>query len=198
MTKTKEITLPAIHANVGIARQFQKELDALIDEMHRSIVYWVGAAYKANKPATMATDASSASILNDIVARLTSRWTRKFRESSKPMADYYARQAKDRTDASLKAALKKSGFTIDFVVTPAIQDIITASVNNNVASIKSIPAEYLNKVAQSVQRSVQAGRDLGGLVKELQDTYGVTKRRASLIAHMSNNQASAMIERQRA
>ncbi len=214
MKKNNHVKLAAIRPNAGITIQFQQKLDKLIDEMHRSLLYWLSAAYRANEPSTLksgavkpdsgavvaqlANDASSASILNTIMARLTKRWTQKFNEAAKPMADYYAQASKDRTDASLRAALKKAGLTVEFKVTPEIQDIITASVNNNVQSIKSIPSEHLNDVAQIVQRCVQEGRNLGGLQAELIERYGITKRRASLIASMSNNQASAMIERQRA
>jgi uncharacterized protein with gpF-like domain len=44
---------------------------------------------------------------------------------------------------------------------------------------------------------VQAGRDLGYLSKELQDRYGITKRRAALIARDQNNKATAVITRVR-
>jgi SPP1 gp7 family putative phage head morphogenesis protein len=200
--------LAAIRSNAGIERKFQKQLDAMIDEMQNSLVYWLSAAYRANTPDTVneddlrppkiAKDASSAAILNAIMARLIRRWKKKFNESSKPMADYYAQAAASRTDASLKAALRKAGVTVEFKTTPEIQEIITASVNNNVQSIKSIASEHLSEVAQIVQRCVQEGRNLGGLRAELSERYGITKRKATLIARQSNNQASAMIERQRA
>ena len=198
MTIKKTIKLSAIHPNAGTEADFQRKLDAMIKNMHDSLLYWLSAAYKANKPASMAQDASSSAILQAIMARLTRKWLKKFNDASKPMASYYANEAADRTDAALKAALKKSGMTVEFKITPAIQDIITASVNENVSSIKSIASEHLTDVAQIVQRCVQEGRNLGGLQKELVQRYGITKRRAILIARQSNNQASAMIERQRA
>ncbi len=202
-TRNKEKKLAAIQPNIGVEVAFRQKLYALIDEMHNSLDYWLSAAYRAHTPlaadgAIMANDASPAALLNAIMARLTRRWTKKFNEVAKPLADYFAMEAKDRTDASLRAALKKSGITVEFRITPEIQDIITATVNKNVESIKSIASEHLGDVKQLVMTSVQEGRNLGGLRKGLQQKYGITQRRAELIARTSNNQASAMIDRARA
>ena len=188
--------LAAIHANVGIEVEFRRKLESMLAEMDASLTYWLTAAYRANKPAT-ANDASPAATLNAIMKRLTRKWTRKFSEAAKPMADYYAQAAKDRTDASLKAALKKAGMTVKFVVTPEIQDIMTATVAENVSLIKTIAIEHLADVEQLVMRSAQVGRDLGGLRQALQDRYGITKRRASLIARQSNNNTSAALRNAR-
>jgi SPP1 gp7 family putative phage head morphogenesis protein len=46
-------------------------------------------------------------------------------------------------------------------------------------------------------RSVQTGRDLGQLTKDLQEQFGVTKRRAALIARDRNNKATASMTRVR-
>jgi uncharacterized protein with gpF-like domain len=48
-----------------------------------------------------------------------------------------------------------------------------------------------------VMRSVQTGRDLGRLAKDLQKQFGVTKRRAALIARDQNNKATASMTRVR-
>jgi SPP1 gp7 family putative phage head morphogenesis protein len=44
---------------------------------------------------------------------------------------------------------------------------------------------------------VQTGRDLGTLSKELQEHYGVTRRRAAYIARDQNNKATAAMTRAR-
>ena len=193
----KETKLRAINANVGVEREFQRKLDLMIGEMNNSLLYWLSAAYKANEPEMLAKDISPAAALNAIMKRLARKWNKKFSDAAPDMAAYYATAAKDRTDSALKAALKKAGFTVKFVITPKIQDIITASVNENVSLIKTIASEHLADVQQMVMRSVTAGRDLGGLREELQKRYGITKRRATLIARQSNNNTSAMIERAR-
>jgi SPP1 gp7 family putative phage head morphogenesis protein len=82
-------------------------------------------------------------------------------------------------------------------MTPAMQDISKATVNANVALIKSIPQQYLRNVEGIVMRSVQTGRDLGALSKDLQKQFGVTKRRAALISRDQNNKATSAFQRAR-
>ena len=81
-------------------------------------------------------------------------------------------------------------------MTPVQRDILQATIQSNVELIKSIPAQYLTQVQGSVMRSVQTGRDLGTLAKELQEHYGVTKRRAAFIARSQNNLATASMTRE--
>lgn len=87
--------------------------------------------------------------------------------------------------------------TVEFQMTPAMRDILGATVNQNVTLIKSIPAQYFEQVEGLVMRSVQTGRDLGSLAKELEARHGVTRRRAALIARTQNNMASAAMNKAR-
>jgi uncharacterized protein with gpF-like domain len=102
-----------------------------------------------------------------------------------------------RTDAALRAILKKGGFAVKFRMTRAMNDVLRATIAEQVGLIRSIPEQYLAQVQGSVMRSVQAGRDLGTLAKELQAHYGVIKRRAAFIARDQNNKSTAMMTRVR-
>ena len=192
----KTITLAPVRANAGLAMEFQRRLERLIDEMNRSLEYWIAAAYRANTP-EMAQDKSPAATLDGIMKRLKRKWKRKFSDAAPDLAAYFAKSVKDRTDGALRAALKKSGVTVTFKVTREINDIMQATVAENVSLIKTIAEKNLAEVEQLVMRSVTAGRDLGGLRQQLQDRFGITKRRAKLIARQSNNDATAMIKRAR-
>src|SRR5258708_40187860 len=92
---------------------------------------------------------------------------------------------------------KEAGITIEFSTTLAPRDLLQATIQAKVELSKSIPAQYLTQVQGSVMRSVQTGRDLGTLAKELQDHYGVTKRRSAFIARSQNNLATASMTRAR-
>jgi SPP1 gp7 family putative phage head morphogenesis protein len=48
-----------------------------------------------------------------------------------------------------------------------------------------------------LMRSVARGRDLGGMTKEMEERYGITRRRAALISRDQNNKATAIITRVR-
>nr|WP_277347156.1 phage minor head protein [Collimonas pratensis] len=70
-------------------------------------------------------------------------------------------------------------------------------MSEQVGLIKSIASQHLTEVQGLVMRSVADGRDLGTLAKGLEDRYGITKRRAALIARDQNNKATATITRVR-
>jgi len=95
------------------------------------------------------------------------------------------------------AILKKAGFTVKFKMKPAMRDIMRATVGQQVSLIKSIPSQYFTNIEGMVMRSVQTGRDLGQLTKDLQEQFGVTHRRAAFIARDQNNKATASMTRAR-
>ena len=188
--KKGEIKLRPVHPNVGIAAGYRKKLDELVKEMAGSFDYWLQAAYKKNEP-VIAQDATPAAELQDAVNKLARRWQHRFDEAAPELARFFAKAAYRRNTDELMAILKRGGFTVQFKMTPAMRDIFRATVEANVQLIKSIPSEYLTQVQGSVMRSVQAGRDLGALAKDLEDHYGVSKRRAAFIARSQNNLATS-------
>jgi SPP1 gp7 family putative phage head morphogenesis protein len=192
----KPKTLPPVHPNVGTAAGFKRKLERLIDEMHASTTYWLLASYRKNEP-VMAQDEAPADALRKTMAGLSRRWNKRFDEGAKELAEYFALSVSERTDAALRAILKKAGFSVEFRLTAAQRDIVAATVNQNVSLIKSIPDQYLAQVEQSVMRSVQTGRDIGGLAKELQTHFGVTKKRAQFIATDQNEKATSALNASR-
>lgn len=189
-------TLPPVHPNAGIEAAYRRKLQSYIKAMNDSVLYWLGAAYKSNEP-HIAMDELPASALKRAIRMLGRRWQKKFDKLAKELADYFAQAVQERSAASLQSILKRNGFTVEFKMTPAMQDIFRATVNENVALIKSIPAQYLTQVEGSVMRSVTAGRDLGSLAKGLTEHYGVSKRRAAFISRDQNNKATAAFTRAR-
>ncbi len=194
--KPKDKVLAAVRPNAAIEARFRKRLLQLIDEMHRSVAYWIVAQYRETPP-EIAADATPADALRQAMQGLAKRWKKKFDETAGALSEHYAKGIQERSDAALRAILRKSGFTVRFKPTAAQRDILDATVNENVSLIKSIAAKYLTDVEGAVMRSVQTGRDLGKLSQDLQKTYGVTKRRAALIARDQNNKATGAMNRAR-
>lgn len=188
--RDKGKVLRPVHPNAGIEADYRRRLVALVAEMHNSFDYWISAKYKANKPA-IAQDATPAAELQDAIDKLAKQWRSRFKEGSEALARYFATQAFRRSDAALMKILKDAGFTVKFKMTAPMRDILRATIEQNVQLIKSIPEQYLTQVQGAVMRSVQTGRDLGSLAKELEHNYGVSKRRAALIARNQNNMATA-------
>jgi uncharacterized protein with gpF-like domain len=195
--KAKETVLRPIRPNAGVEAAYRKRLDALISEMAASVDYWLKATYRQNEDRIIAEDESPADALRRSMRELSSRWIKKFDTMSTKMAEYFTQSVEKRSSSAMKKILKDGGWTVSFGMTPAMRDIADATVHANVALIKSIPQKYLADVEGSVMRSVQAGRDLGTLTAELQKHYGVTRRRAALIARTQNNMATAAFNKAR-
>lgn len=189
--------LPPHRPNIGIEAAYRRALITLIRDMSDSVKKAVLDTYSKNEPAIVAMDASPSDTLRIILKKLSRRWIKEFDELSDKMAKHFATTVAKRSDASLRSALKKHGMSIEFRPTPAMKDIMGATVNQNVGLIKSIPQKYLESVEGMVMRSVQVGGDLHKLSKDLEKTYGVTKKRAALIARDQNIKATSAMNRAR-
>lgn len=190
------IELSPVRPNAGLRAGYHAKLDAAVEQMHRSVMYWLRAAYRANAP-EIAADASPARVLRAAMRKLGRRWLRRFDELGPELAAYFATAASERVDGALADMLRKKGFTVRFKTTAAQNDAYQAIIGQNVGLIKSVAAKYLSDIEGDVMRSVMAGRDLGTLTKTLEKTYGVTKRRAALIARSQNNMATSTLTRVR-
>lgn len=195
--RSKPITLRPLHPNVGIERAYQKKLDRLVKDMNRSVVYWLRAAYRANPPVMAMDDILPTNALTRAIAELRKRWFKQFDQAAPALARYFSLAVQSRTDKALAGILRRGGFSVRFQPSQAMQDVFKATLEQNVSLIKSIPEQYLKNVEGMVMRSVQRGRDIGGLVKELEDNYGVTRRRAAFIAQSQNNLATSSMNRVR-
>lgn len=185
-----------MHPNAGIEAVYRKRLDALIREMQKSTIYWVRASYRANPP-ELAQDETPAEAMRKAIRKLSKRWLKRFDDAAPKLADWFGQAVSARSSDALRMILKDAGFSVKFTMTPAMRDVVDATVNQSVTLIKSIPAQYFAEVEGLVMRSVQVGRDLSSLTDELQARYGVTRRRAAFIALDQNNRATAAMNRAR-
>lgn len=192
-----EKVLRSVHPNVGVEMEYRRRLVRLIEEMHNSVMYWVETRYRNNEPAISMDAKTPAVQLRLTINKLKKQWLGKFHDAARDLAEYFAQDVKDRSDAQMKSILKKAGISVKWKMTPAQKDIMQATVEANVSLIKSIPHEYLKNVEGAVMRSVQTGRDLGSLSKELQKKFGVTKQKAALISRDQNNKATSAFQRAR-
>jgi SPP1 gp7 family putative phage head morphogenesis protein len=188
--------LKAVHPNAGIGADYRGKLDRLIARMQRSYVYFLKAQYRATPP-RMAMDETPAQELERELRRLGIRWQEEFTKLAPKMARWFSQSVERRSALAMQKMLKDAGMTVRYTMTPAMRDVFRATVEENVALIRSIGQQYHTEVVGLVMRSVQQGRDLGTLTKALEDRYGITRRRAALIARDQNNKATAVMTRVR-
>jgi SPP1 gp7 family putative phage head morphogenesis protein len=189
----------AVHANRGIEARYRRALADRIAEMQGSLEYWITAACRKSpsRVGMLAQDASPSQSMRKMLDALAKRWIANFDEWAPKIADVYVRSAFKATDSAFRQALKDSGWSVDFKMTPAMRDALNASIAENVNLIKSIPEQYLRQVDGVVMRSYSLGRDLETMVAELRQLYPVTAKRAELIARDQSNKANAVVNRTR-
>lgn len=192
---------PAIHANKAVERWYRDKLQCQLLAMHDSLVLHLRAAWKEADPSIsfgFAQDAPSPSILlRSALRKWGGLWERKLNKLGKTLADGFGKRATRSTDMAMMASLKDAGFTVQFKPTMQSIQAYQAVVAENVGLIKSIPQQYLKDVQTSVWTNVLRGGDLDQLSKDLRENYGVSYRRAALIARDQNNKAKAVFEESR-
>jgi SPP1 gp7 family putative phage head morphogenesis protein len=79
--------------------------------------------------------------------------------------------------------INESVFGIDlFRNEPFLEDQLKLFSSQNAQYIKSIPSEELDRVSDIVQRGLQEGKRFKDVAKDIQKSYGITDRKAELIA----------------
>lgn len=198
----KPVTVAPVRPNLGHEAAYLAALERMVDAMQKSITYWLRAAYRS-KPPEMAADelvvpaGSSAMVMRKAMARMSRRWQQRIDDAAPELAKWFAMTAADRSDKALQSIMRKAGISVRFKMTAPMNDVMQATIGEQVGLIKSIASRYLSEVEGRVMRSVAAGRDVKGLMEELEEQYGITKRRAALIARDQNNKATASMNRVR-
>lgn len=193
--KKKPITLPEIRPNAGIERKYSKALISLVRQMQSEINAELVKEFKKQaKQQKMAMD-GIADWVAHVIDYLAARWARKLDDLAPQLALLFVSRTVTNYETLMKTYMRRAGFTVRFQITPFQQESLQAVMENNVGLIKSIATQYLDRVQVQVWQCVTQGYDLSTLSKNLKKDYGITKRRAKLIARDQANKAHATIER---
>lgn len=176
--------------------EYQSKLQSLVDDMSTSVNYWLSAEYKKQEPKIVG-DASPAKVMNKKLLSVMARWRETFNKKAEDIATWFVRRSDAHASNSVKNKLRAEGMTVNMRITPEVRNVLDSIYETQVNLIKSIPEQYLTQVSTLVQESVSRGRDIGYLKEELKQRYGITERRAKVIARDQNSKASNAISQQR-
>jgi uncharacterized protein with gpF-like domain len=199
----KQVTLKPVRPNAAVEAKYRKRLERMVAKMQRSLVYWIRAQWRSKVPATTIlahdddTGGSASMQLREEIASLSVRWQAQFDAAAPELAKWFATSMAERSDAQLRAILRRGGFSVKFQMSRAANDALQATIGEQVGLIKSIASQHLTQVQGIVMRGVTSGRDLAQVTSDLKNQFGVTHRRAAFIARDQANKASATINRVR-
>ena len=183
LTAPRTIILPPVRPNIGVHVAYQRRLDYLIERMRAGVISAIIAQW-FRKPPRLAQDASPAADLQSVIDQLSREWDARFDAFANREARQFSVEAMGSAERTFLHQLHDIGFAVKFKMTPASQDLLTATVKTQVDLIRSIPQETLTQIQGHVMRSAQVGRDAHSLAVALDEQFGVTKRRAATIAEI--------------
>lgn len=189
--------LRPIYANAGLRADYRRRLEKEVRKLAQAMEWWAIAAYRKQAP-RMAQDAAPVAELERDLRRHFRNWLKKWDAFAERLAGWFGQQADATTTASLMAALKDQGFTVQFEKKRLTNAVTRSLIQENVNLIKSIASQYLTNVQGIVLRGMSFGRDVEFIRKELKKRYKITSRRAAFIARDQANKATEAIKRSRA
>lgn len=193
-------TLKPIFPPAAIEKSYEKRLKRAIREMEKSCLYWLSSSYKANEELIL--DSATDNLLQ-VFRRLLRQWLRNFRELSEILPTWFVGKIRGYVTRNLVEQTKPLrdaglGYNLTFrYMSQAERQIFAAIVEENVNLIKSIAQQSLTQVEGIVLRAIETGQDLYTLKKQLHHQFGVSERRAAMIARDQTAKATNNLARQR-
>lgn len=186
--------------------RYQSALEKLIDSMRKEYERELNKLLADLPPPTtldsaLAMDANLGSQARILLNFLSSKWQQRFAQSSGSIVDRMISQVDVQSKANLGESLKNlsGGLTIKTPDMPAaLQDSLTASIAENVSLIKSVQAQYHERVSGAVLRSIQSGgTGQQEVYEELQRIGGLSDSRAKLIARDQTSKVTSQMNAER-
>lgn len=178
--------------------RYKRQLDRLVLQMTYKTGKELRKLFTAEQYGTQ--DASIASQSRILLSAMQSQFQSMFDWIAKAEAERMVNGADKASQAATYSSLKElsGGLSIKTSTLSAVaKETLKASVVENVALIKSIPAQYFDQITQATMRSITSGNGLADLAPALEKYEGITKRRAEFIARDQTSKAYANMNRDR-
>ncbi|CAM0034265.1 head morphogenesis [Vibrio phage K122] len=188
--KSKPIELPkaiGISYNAELqrmVRRIKKDIDQSIKPQVKDLEF----EYTAD---------SWADVIEVSLAALRQRWSSEiFNRFAERLASKFVQAVNVQNQQQFQNQYKSFGINV-YAGNQAVSDYLDATVKDNVRLIKSIPDQYLTQVESIVLGNMRAGMRPSAINKQLQDQFGVTERRARVIARDQTSKAANGLAKKR-
>lgn len=158
--------------------QYNAELQSLTREVKKDIDEQLVPLLRKLEPEYTA-DADWFGLITNKLEELVAKWSSPtFRDIANQVASKFVVSADNVNEKKTKAQFGVDIYSTD----PQMSQVIESAIYDNTKLISTIPAQYLGQVESIVMTNVRAGNRSSGMVKALQQQFGVTQRRAKTIA----------------
>lgn len=193
----------AVQPDKQAARTYNAQLQKLVRAIKKDINEKIVPLIRGLEPQYIGDAAINDDWPNDIMAlfsQLKTKWASPaFMGASKDVASIFVKAMNTQNNRRFSKSVKSIGVTgIDiFGDSPKLQDILNASIADNTRLISTIPEQYLNQVQSIVMSNMRSGLRPSAITKQLSEQFGITKRRAALIARDQTSKANGELSKQR-
>lgn len=145
-------------------------------------------------------DASIASQARILLSALNRKWNQVFNKASSLITDSFTSKVNKDSKKRLQNSLTDMTglMTIKMPDMPqGMEDILKATVAENVSLIRSISSQFHDRIEGEVMRSIQSGRGTQGIFEYIKEQHGKSDKRASLIARDQTSKLTTAINRER-
>jgi SPP1 gp7 family putative phage head morphogenesis protein len=187
--------------SAALTDAYERRLLALTKQMTQTTSRQILRLFKSEVGREFfAQDESLSSQARILTNELLRRFSDNYNKRAKKLAHYMVRGAEKQSKSALHYSLREmsGGLSIKTsTITPALREVMKASIAENVALIKSIPQEYFAKIQGAVMRSITTGRGLADLEPYLNKMEKTTVRRVQLIARDQTKKVYSQINKQK-
>ena len=195
-TKKQILKSDVFKYSPALERQYRIELKGLVDKMLKDVADHIVNAYRKNKDGfTVVTDGAFSNIDDELKA-LEKKYREIFARQGELVAKRmvmrqlkYSRSSFKKIMAKLMPKDEEIPTLAGRIISRDMEQVIKASIMENVSLIKSIESKYFEQITGSVARSMQAGGSIKQLREEILHYNGMTRRRADIIANDQTRKA---------
>lgn len=125
-----------------------------------------------------------------VLERIFAKWTGPdFVSIAGRGAEGFINTVEDTNRKRFNKQMKSFGIDI-YGDSPELNELMEAAIYDNTKLIQSIPAQYLKQVESITLTNIRAGNRSSAMVKGFQEQFGVTHRRAKMIARDQTSKAN--------
>ncbi len=186
-----------IRPSAAVEARYSAKIDALVSELQSDVAQIIREWHEQPSTETyFATDLSVTDYIKRRFKHLWVKWSRMMDEKVDNVVDVFVNQSNKANSASVHASLKKLSGGLSLGTRKLDYDstqVLKAAAAENVALIKSIPQQYLQRIEGAVYRSITHPQGRDYLIREIKRTNQVTERRATMIASDQTRKVNAAL-----